>query len=193
VPSRRDSELAKSSSSVRSPSRSRPVVLWLIYLFFFQIADVQESRLKFAKEQKLADDYFVSPKANDGESKMDYSRRCAKMIREQFGFDERGPGGIDLVVDCSGAEVCVQTGIFALRHGGTLVNVSFDFLTNDDSNTITEPVSFRNLRRLEWELPKSTFQSTRSSSTKSRSRVVSGAFAFRNTFAGQYQSERAYE
>ncbi|GAA5875891.1 hypothetical protein JCM16303_004034 [Sporobolomyces ruberrimus] len=87
------------------------------------VVDVQESRLKFAKEQKLADDYFVSPKANDGESKMDYSRRCAKMIREQFGFDERGPGGIDLVVDCSGAEVCVQTGIFALRHGGTLVNV----------------------------------------------------------------------
>ncbi|GAA5896373.1 NAD(P)-dependent alcohol dehydrogenase [Sporobolomyces salmoneus] len=85
--------------------------------------DVQESRLKFAKEQGLAYDYYVSPKANEGESRMDYSKRCGEDIRKRFGFDERGPGGLDLVVDCSGAEVCVQTGIFALRHGGTLITV----------------------------------------------------------------------
>ncbi|GAA5846938.1 hypothetical protein JCM3766R1_004021 [Sporobolomyces carnicolor] len=85
--------------------------------------DVQEARLEFAKEQELAHDYYVSPKANEGESKLDYSKRCAEEIRQRFGFAERGPSGIDLVVDCSGAEVCIQTGIFALRHGGTLVHV----------------------------------------------------------------------
>lgn len=102
-------------------SRSNDVNLtFLVDLF----ADIQESRLKFAKEQGLAYDYYVSPKPNEGESKLDYPKRCAEEIRKQFGFDERGPGGIDLVVDCSGAEVCVQTGLHALRHGGTLVTVS---------------------------------------------------------------------
>ncbi|GAA5922033.1 NAD(P)-dependent alcohol dehydrogenase [Sporobolomyces koalae] len=87
------------------------------------VVDIQESRLKFAIEQGLAHDYLVSPAPKDGESKMDYSRRAAQEICTRFGFTERGPGGIDLVVDCSGAEVCIQTGIFALRHGGTLINV----------------------------------------------------------------------
>ncbi|GAA5950978.1 hypothetical protein JCM3765_004646 [Sporobolomyces pararoseus] len=87
------------------------------------VVDIQESRLKFAKEQGLAYDYFVPPSMKEGESKLDYSKRSAEELCKRFGFEERGPGGIDLVVDCSGAEVCIQTGIFALRHGGTLINV----------------------------------------------------------------------
>jgi D-xylulose reductase len=96
-------------------------------LIILMLSDVNEDRLKFAKEQGLVDDYYVSPKANEGESKMDYSRRSAEELCKRFGFDERGPGGIDLVVDCSGAEVCIQAGIFALKHGGTLINVSSEF------------------------------------------------------------------
>ncbi|GAA6062076.1 hypothetical protein JCM10212_006499 [Sporobolomyces blumeae] len=85
--------------------------------------DMQEARLKFAKEQGLAHDYMLSPSMNQGESKLDYSKRSAEEICKRFGFAERGPEGLDLVIDCSGAEVCIQTGIFALRHGGQLVHV----------------------------------------------------------------------
>nr|ADF57215.1 xylitol dehydrogenase [Rhodotorula graminis] len=74
--------------------------------------DIQEARLAFAKEQGL-----------DGEAKADYPRRNAKELCERFGFEERGPRGVDLVLDCSGAEVCIQTGVFVLKHGGTLVQV----------------------------------------------------------------------
>lgn len=41
---------------------------------------------------------------------------------EKFGFGERGEG-VDLVVECSGAEVCVQTGIYLVKRRGTYVQV----------------------------------------------------------------------
>ena len=45
-------------------------------------------------------------------------------MRERFGFGERGSTGVDLVVDCTGAEICIQTGMFVAKHGGTFVQVS---------------------------------------------------------------------
>ncbi|TNY17626.1 xylitol dehydrogenase [Rhodotorula diobovata] len=85
--------------------------------------DIQEARLAFAKEQGLVDDYYLPPKPQEGEAKADYPRRNAKELWQRFGFEERGPNGVDLVLDCSGAEVCIQTAIFVLKHGGTLVQV----------------------------------------------------------------------
>ncbi|BGP36485.1 hypothetical protein JCM10450v2_000385 [Rhodotorula kratochvilovae] len=85
--------------------------------------DIQEARLQFAKEQGLVNDFYLPPKPLDGEAKGYYPRRNAKEFREKFGFDERGPNAVDLVIDCSGAEVCIQTGVFILKHGGTLVQV----------------------------------------------------------------------
>lgn len=41
---------------------------------------------------------------------------------DKFGFSERGVG-VDLVVECSGAEVCVQTGIHLVKRRGTCVQV----------------------------------------------------------------------
>ena len=124
--------------------------------------DVQEARLEFAKEQGLAHDYYVSPKANEGESKLDYSKRCAEEIRQRFGFAERGPSGIDLVVDCSGAEVCIQTGIFALRHGGTLVHVRFNLPPSEKAWSraprpdVGSPVDIPSVHnRSAWERPRS--------------------------------------
>jgi threonine dehydrogenase-like Zn-dependent dehydrogenase len=40
----------------------------------------------------------------------------------KFGFGERGEG-VDRVVECSGAEVCVQTGIWLVKRRGTCVQV----------------------------------------------------------------------
>ena len=44
-------------------------------------------------------------------------------MKEQLGIDERGKTAIDLVVNVSGAEVSIQTGIIVARQGGTFVHV----------------------------------------------------------------------
>lgn len=71
-------------------------------LTFKRPPDIQEPRLQFAKENNLVHDYYLPSKPNEGEAREDYPRRNAKEIRERFGFEERGPNAVDLVVDCSG-------------------------------------------------------------------------------------------
>ncbi|EXJ77295.1 hypothetical protein A1O3_10453 [Capronia epimyces CBS 606.96] len=83
--------------------------------------DVQPHRLEFAKGYAATDIHVASPK-EPGEDNMTYSKRHAKIIMDKFGFGERGEG-IDLVVECSGAEVCVQTGIWLVKRRGTYVQV----------------------------------------------------------------------
>ncbi|KAI5478291.1 xylitol dehydrogenase [Pseudohyphozyma bogoriensis] len=96
--------------------------------------DIQAERLAFAKEYAASDTYLPSA-TKEGEARVDYSRRQADEMKAKFGFDERGPGGVDLVVDCTGAEVCIQTGIHLLKHGGTFVQVG-----NGNPN-ITVPIT----------------------------------------------------
>lgn len=84
--------------------------------------DIVPSRLDFAKDY-AASDIYLPPPPNPGESKIRYSERNAKTMREQLGITERGLGSIDLVVDASGAEVSIQTGVYIARHGGTFVQV----------------------------------------------------------------------
>ncbi|KAK4057634.1 hypothetical protein OIO90_001281 [Microbotryomycetes sp. JL221] len=84
--------------------------------------DVQQARLDFAKRY-AAHDVHLPSKPNDGEDRMAYSRRNAQEIMQKFGYEARGPRGVDLVIDATGAEVCIQTAIFLLKHGGTHVQV----------------------------------------------------------------------
>jgi D-xylulose reductase len=79
--------------------------------------DIVQSRLDFAKTY-AATDIFAPPKMNEGESRPDYSRRAADDMAKALGLEERGPKGVDLVIEASGAEVCVQIGIFLAKHGG---------------------------------------------------------------------------
>ena len=44
-------------------------------------------------------------------------------VMQQLGLEERGPTAIDLVVEASGAEVSIQTGILIAKHGGSFVQV----------------------------------------------------------------------
>ena len=48
----------------------------------------------------------------------------AEVISEKFGLSDRGPSGIDIVLDCSGAEVCIQTGMWLLKRRGKFIQVS---------------------------------------------------------------------
>ena len=52
-----------------------------------------------------ADTTFMSPKENAGADPIEHSERVAELIREQHGLET----GADIVLECSGAEPCIQT------------------------------------------------------------------------------------
>ena len=73
--------------------------------------------------QYVATDVFLPPQFESTETKMVYSKRASKLMKEKLGIEDRGPKGIDLVVDASGAEVCIQMGMLLAKVGGTFVQV----------------------------------------------------------------------
>ncbi|CAL1700825.1 unnamed protein product [Somion occarium] len=84
--------------------------------------DIVPSRLEFAKSF-AATEIYVPPPLEQGESRITYSERNANAMKEKLGIEERGKKAIDLVVEASGAEVSIQTGIFIARTGGTFVQL----------------------------------------------------------------------
>lgn len=84
--------------------------------------DIVQSRLEFAA-QYVGADTFVPPKPQDGEKKMDFSQRIVNEMMSSLGIEERGPKAVDLVIDATGAEACIQMGIFLVKYGGTYVQV----------------------------------------------------------------------
>lgn len=89
--------------------------------------DVSRSRLDLAsKVLKCADGVFLPPKMpctnggsspNDADRESEWSALVAATIKEQFhlGF------GPDVVIDATGAQSCIQTGIHLCKPGGTYV------------------------------------------------------------------------
>lgn len=78
--------------------------------------DVVESRLEVAK-QFGADYTFSPPRMEAGGDPMAHAEKVANLLKEKFNLGE----GPDVVLECSGAEPCVQLGIFAARRGATFV------------------------------------------------------------------------
>lgn len=85
--------------------------------------DIQSERLDFAKSY-AATDAFLPGKPRDSESKIDYSTREAERMRKELDLEEGGVGALDVVVDCSGAETCIQMGLMVLKTRGKFVQVS---------------------------------------------------------------------
>lgn len=106
--------------------------------------DIVQSRLDFASKFAGAD-VFLPSKLQDGEKRMDFSKRVVKEMSEALNIEERGSKAVDLVIDASGAEVCIQMGLFLVKYGGTYVQVRprWSFLIPTTSH-----VDYR----LEWEL-----------------------------------------
>jgi D-xylulose reductase len=75
------------------------------------LVDVQESKLEFAK--KLLGDgcYTIKPETQQGPEEI------ARAVVERFGLGE----GVDAVVEATGAEICIQTGVHVLRKGGQYI------------------------------------------------------------------------
>lgn len=76
--------------------------------------DISQARLDFAKGYG-ADETFLPPRF-DGDS-VEAAEKVADMIKKQFSLGE----GADVVLECTGAEPCIQAGIFAAKKGGTYV------------------------------------------------------------------------
>ncbi|KAJ7190699.1 xylitol dehydrogenase [Mycena pura] len=85
--------------------------------------DIVPSRLEFAKEY-VATHTYLPVAANEGESKIDCSKRNADAMKKKIGVEERGLNAIDLVIDASGAEASVQTAFHVVKSGGTFVQGS---------------------------------------------------------------------
>lgn len=84
--------------------------------------DIVPHRLEFAKSY-AATDSFMPPLLEQGETNVAFSKRAAALMKAELGIAEQGARGIDLVVDASGAETSVQTGVRIVKSGGTYVQV----------------------------------------------------------------------
>ena len=79
------------------------------------VFDVEESRTKFA-ESYGADVGIVPPQANDpSKDSLIFSQEFTKEIIEKHDLGH----GFDVIVEASGAEICSQMAICALKPGGT--------------------------------------------------------------------------
>lgn len=85
--------------------------------------DIVQSRLDFAVSY-AATEVFRPPPLQGCEPSMVYSRRSADVLKATLGVEDRGSKAIDVVIDASGAEVSIQTGILIAKVGGTFVQVS---------------------------------------------------------------------
>lgn len=78
--------------------------------------DVVDSRLEVSTSYG-ANGVFKPRKANAEIDPIQHAEDVAQELKDKFNLGE----GADVVLECSGAEPCVQMGIFAARCGGTFV------------------------------------------------------------------------
>ncbi|KAL5529749.1 hypothetical protein ACEPAG_5734 [Sanghuangporus baumii] len=89
--------------------------------------DIVPTRLEFALAY-AATDTFLPPPQGTNEKKMEYSKRAVGVMKNALGLEERGPNSIDLVLDATGAETCIQMALLVVKIGGTFVQVGFGAL-----------------------------------------------------------------
>jgi threonine dehydrogenase-like Zn-dependent dehydrogenase len=78
--------------------------------------DISQSRAEFARTFG-ADDVFVPPPKPDGKDSCAWSEELARIMKEKFDLGQ----GPDVVLEATGAEACIQTGVHLTKKGGTYV------------------------------------------------------------------------
>lgn len=78
--------------------------------------DVVEKRLQVARSFGT-DATYVPPRAGAATDPIAHAEAVAAEMNEKLGLGD----GPDVVLECSGAEACIQLGVFAAKKGGTLV------------------------------------------------------------------------
>jgi D-xylulose reductase len=79
--------------------------------------DVSESRADFARGFAADGVYLSNAMPEAGSDPVQDARAVGEKIVNEFGLGH----GADVVLECTGAEPCIQAGIFAARKGGTFV------------------------------------------------------------------------
>jgi D-xylulose reductase len=86
--------------------------------------DVSERRMRLAEELGWADGTFMSPGLEGGsegmsreDAEVEWSGKVAGMIKKKFGLGD----GPDVVLECTGAQACIQTGVQLVKKGGMYV------------------------------------------------------------------------
>lgn len=100
--------------------------------------DISESRAKFASEFAADGVFIVKSKAPEGTDPVDAARAMGEKIVADFGLGD----GADVVLECTGAEPCIQAGIFAAKKGGTFVQ------TGMGKENVTFPITTACIRAL---------------------------------------------
>jgi D-xylulose reductase len=84
--------------------------------------DIVDERLAFTESYAGASVYKPPPQ-NEGESKLEYYSRSASTMKQQLDIQDYGLQSIDVVLDASGAEASIYTGLLITKKGGTFVQV----------------------------------------------------------------------
>lgn len=73
--------------------------------------DINPARLEFVKARGFADETMCLPRGGSGAPVEEPIKRAAKTANAALAhFDQ--PGGFDVVYECSGAEPCIQMGVY---------------------------------------------------------------------------------
>ena len=89
--------------------------------------DIQKSRLEFA-ESFASTGTFLPEKIGKDETSIEFAQKIGNRIKKQFNLGE----GADCVIDATGVEVCILSGLYACGKGATFVQAgeipSYPFL-----------------------------------------------------------------
>jgi D-xylulose reductase len=118
--------------------------------------DISRSRLDFAKEFSADEVFLPPPKPAEVSDEMEWSGEVAQLIKHQFGLGE----GPDVVLECTGAAPCIQTGVHVTKKGGMYVqagmgkevrshfSLSERFRINGDVQNVVFPITTACIRDL---------------------------------------------
>lgn len=102
--------------------------------------DISDGRLEFAKTFG-ADGVFKMPPKEENEDAEAYAKRVSATIKKEFDIGEYGA---DVILEATGAEPCIQTGVFLARHEGRFVQ------TGMGREFVSFPVTEALVKQLNW-------------------------------------------
>lgn len=85
----------------------------VITLLTFKHLDIAESKLNFAKTYSADKTIHLTKKRSEGQQSNDFARQQAEEI-----LNEHGVEPVNVVFDCTGAEVCVQMSVYVSEFPG---------------------------------------------------------------------------
>lgn len=79
--------------------------------------DISQARLDFAREFAGSETFLNPQVEKEGAEAIEKSEIAAGILKEKMELGD----GADVVLECTGAEPCIQAGVYAARKGGTYV------------------------------------------------------------------------